>query len=87
MSGIEIIGILDQIKDQRFTYDELVREGIKVTLDGHTYLVCDIDEPDGSKACGYGENENGIAYDLLFYYGKGYGHDCYSLVEATKAEL
>jgi hypothetical protein len=87
MTGIEIIGLLEQIKDQRYTYEELVNEGIKVKLDGHTYTVHDIDEPEGDKACGRGEDENGVKYDLLFYREQRYGYECYSLVEAVIADL
>jgi hypothetical protein len=87
MTGIEIINLLEQIKDQRYTYDELVNEGIKVTLDGHTYAVHDIDEPEGGKACGRGEDENGVGHDLLFYREQRHGYECYSLVEATIADL
>jgi hypothetical protein len=87
MPGIEIINLLEQIKDQRYTYEELVNEGIKLNLDGRTYTVHDIDEPEGSKACGRGEDENGAGYDLLFYREQRYGYECYSLVEAEIADL
>jgi hypothetical protein len=87
MTGDEIINLLEQVKNQTYTYNELVNEGIEVELSGHRYIVCEIDEPKGNKAFGYGKDENGVDYDLLFYSKRDYNCVFYSLVEATAADL
>jgi hypothetical protein len=87
MNGLKIIDLLEQVKNQRYTYSELVDEGIEVELGKQAYKVYDIDEPQGNKAYGRGKGKNGIDYNLLFYRELSCGFECYSLVEAVKAEL
>jgi hypothetical protein len=87
MNGLKIIDLLEQVKNQRYTYSELVDEGIEVELGSRSYTVYSIDKPLGNKAYGKGEGKNGINYALLFYRELSCGLECYSLVEALKAEL
>jgi hypothetical protein len=62
MNGLKIIDLLEQVKNQRYTYSELVDEGIEVELGKQAYTVYDIDEPQGNKAYGRGKGKDGMDY-------------------------
>jgi hypothetical protein len=70
----------------RYTYNELVNEGIKIPLGGHTYTISDIEDTAEESAIGYGQDESGKDYDLQFDREPGYDFDSYKLINAELAQ-